>query len=35
MGNLLALSLACTLVCSLLFLPALLGPPPAAPAKLG
>ncbi|HKF61645.1 MAG TPA: MMPL family transporter [Dongiaceae bacterium] len=35
MGNLLALSLACTLVCSLLFLPALLGPPPAAPAKQG
>lgn len=28
MGNLLALSLACTLVCTLLFLPALLGPPP-------
>jgi hypothetical protein len=35
MGNLLALSLACTLVCSLLFLPALLGPPPAAPVKEG
>ena len=29
MGNLLALSLACTLAASLLFLPALLGPPPA------
>jgi uncharacterized protein len=32
MGNLLALSLGCTLVCSLLFLPALLGPSPVKPA---
>jgi hopanoid biosynthesis associated RND transporter like protein HpnN len=35
MGNLLALSLACTLVCTLLFLPALLGPPPGPPVKQG
>jgi predicted RND superfamily exporter protein len=34
MGDLLALSLGCTLVASLLFLPALLGPPPARRAPV-
>jgi hypothetical protein len=33
MGDLLALSLACTLAATLLFLPALLGPPEVKPAK--
>jgi hypothetical protein len=33
MGRLLALSLGCTLASALLFLPALLGPPPAAPCN--
>jgi len=35
MGRLLALSLGCTLISALLFLPALLGPPPRSVSKFG